>query len=131
MGGDDQAALGVLAAGSWIELLIAELVHLRPNAQARQHLVDLARHCQAALPPDDAGEGAEVLSLISNLIEVRFLIGETGRAVAGAESRVRRFRRCDPDWRGHVSIGLAVRPVVDLHVRPWPAESGQGLCATP
>lgn len=72
MGGDDEATLSVLAGGNWLELLISELVHIRPNAQARQHLIELVRHCQTVLPPDSAGEGTEVLSLVSNLIEVRY-----------------------------------------------------------
>ena len=73
----DGSGEGVLAdlSGNWLELLVSELVHLRPNAQARQHLVDLMRRCQSVKPTVQGGgnadpQGSEVLQLIGNLIEV-------------------------------------------------------------
>lgn len=78
MGGDDEAALAS-HAGSWLELLVSELLHLRPNTQARQHLLSLVQHCQGLSPPnapgqdDQSGASASdaVLTLMGNLIEVR------------------------------------------------------------
>lgn len=75
LGGEDESAL-VAATSHWLQLLVAELLHLRPNVTARQHLRALMEHCVSisAGPGGAAGqqEGAvPVLSLMSDLLEVR------------------------------------------------------------
>ena len=76
MGGDDEAALAS-HAGSWLELLVSELVHLRPNTQARQHLLPLLQHCQGypltshAPGAGDQPDASDVLTLMGSLMEVR------------------------------------------------------------
>ena len=76
MGGDDEAALAS-HAGSWLELLVSELLHLRPNTQARQHLLPLLQHCQGypltshAPGAGDQPDASDVLTLMGSLMEVR------------------------------------------------------------
>ena len=76
MGGDDEAALAS-HAGSWLELLVSQLVHLRPNTQARQHLLALLQHCQGypltshAPGAGDQPDASDVLTLMGSLMEVR------------------------------------------------------------
>ncbi|GAX75754.1 hypothetical protein CEUSTIGMA_g3197.t1 [Chlamydomonas eustigma] len=71
LGGDDEAALGT-HSGNWLELLVSELIHMRPHAQARQHLRPLLRHCQDMVVQQQQQEPEEepaVLPLLRDLLE--------------------------------------------------------------
>ncbi|KAG1660588.1 hypothetical protein FOA52_003019 [Chlamydomonas sp. UWO 241] len=69
LGGDDEGVL-LDASANWLELLVAQLVHVRPSCQARQHLRPLLRHVREQLPDDGGGgSGAAVLPLLGDLLE--------------------------------------------------------------
>lgn len=87
LGGEDESAL-VAATSHWLQLLVAELLHLRPNVTARQHLRALMEHCVSisAGPGGAAGqqEGVvPVLSLMSDLLEVRGVVARQLQGCCG------------------------------------------------
>ncbi len=54
----DEAAV-TAPCRTWLELAVAQLVHLRPQLQLRAHGTSLLRACLAARPLPDAQEGEE------------------------------------------------------------------------
>ena len=57
---------------NWVELLVAHLIHLRPNAQARHHLKSLLTRCRQVKPEAQDAEdpaASAILPMLGDLLE--------------------------------------------------------------